>query len=256
MAGAQREPLNAELERAWRASTTNSERLQLIALGDKYLTDISSDRRTRLLAVACLQVMETLPGEVLPSARAYLDQRLGNILDCIENFQRNEFFCRQEGLIVEKEFEMPFGFNFNLHRTNYEQILDPDTDANLLSREKTEGIADLLLCTLTAVNPGAVRLRVGNLSEALPNDSRVTDLIQDIFSNRFHPIPFEPAWRTNTVVSLSRIAYETREFAAMPILADALQDAGCDNSDILDHCRGNCPHTRGCWVVDLILGKQ
>jgi hypothetical protein len=42
----------------------------------------------------------------------------------------------------------------------------------------------------------------------------------------------------------------------MPILADALQDAGCDHADILDHCRGDGPHVRGCWVVDLLLGKS
>jgi hypothetical protein len=43
----------------------------------------------------------------------------------------------------------------------------------------------------------------------------------------------------------------------MPILADALQDAGCDNDDILDHCRdSNGAHTRGCWVVDILLGKS
>ena len=50
--------------------------------------------------------------------------------------------------------------------------------------------------------------------------------------------------------------YESRDFSAMPILADALQDAGCDNADILDHCRGPGPHVRGCWVVDLVLGKE
>jgi hypothetical protein len=50
--------------------------------------------------------------------------------------------------------------------------------------------------------------------------------------------------------------YESREFSAMPILADALQDAGCDCDDILSHCRGPGPHVRGCWVVDLVLGKE
>jgi hypothetical protein len=42
----------------------------------------------------------------------------------------------------------------------------------------------------------------------------------------------------------------------MPILADALEDAGCDNADILQHCRGAGEHVRGCWVVDLVLGKE
>ena len=50
--------------------------------------------------------------------------------------------------------------------------------------------------------------------------------------------------------------YESRGFAAMPVLADALEEAGCDSPDILTHCRGDGPHVRGCWVVDLVLGKS
>jgi len=50
--------------------------------------------------------------------------------------------------------------------------------------------------------------------------------------------------------------YDAREFSAMPILADALQDAGCDSDDVLNHCRGDGPHVRGCWVVDLVMGKE
>jgi hypothetical protein len=49
---------------------------------------------------------------------------------------------------------------------------------------------------------------------------------------------------------------ESREFGTMPVLADALQDVGCNSADILDHCRGPGPHVRGCWVVDLVLGKE
>ena len=49
--------------------------------------------------------------------------------------------------------------------------------------------------------------------------------------------------------------YESRDVSAMPVLADALQDAGCDSDDILDHCRVGGPHVRGCWVVDRVLGK-
>jgi len=51
--------------------------------------------------------------------------------------------------------------------------------------------------------------------------------------------------------------YDSREFSAMPILADALQDAGCAEPAILDHCRDTKQvHVRGCWVVDLVLGKE
>jgi hypothetical protein len=81
-------------------------------------------------------------------------------------------------------------------------------------------------------------------------------LIGDIFGNPFRPVAFDPAWRTDTAVILARQMYESREFAAMPILADALQDAGCEDESILTHCRGDGPHVRGCWVVDLVLGKE
>jgi hypothetical protein len=50
--------------------------------------------------------------------------------------------------------------------------------------------------------------------------------------------------------------YDTREFTAMPILADALMDAGCDNPQILEHCRGPGPHVCGCWCVDECLSKS
>ena len=65
----------------------------------------------------------------------------------------------------------------------------------------------------------------------------------------------DPSWLTSTVVQLAVGIYDEKAFDRMPILADALQDAGCDNADVLDHCRGPRPHVRGCWVVDLILGK-
>ena len=83
-----------------------------------------------------------------------------------------------------------------------------------------------------------------------------TDLLRDIFGNPFRPVViFSPSWRTSTAVTLASQMYESRDFSAMPILADALQDAGCDSADVLDHCRGPGPHVRGCWVVDLVLGK-
>jgi hypothetical protein len=82
-------------------------------------------------------------------------------------------------------------------------------------------------------------------------------LVRDIFGNPFRPAPFHPSWRTDTAVLLARSVYESRDFGAMPILADALQDAGCDNEHILTHCRdASATHVRGCWVVDLVLGKE
>jgi hypothetical protein len=82
-------------------------------------------------------------------------------------------------------------------------------------------------------------------------------LSEDIFGNPFRPVVFAPEWRSDTAVSLAKHIYEARDFAQMPILADALQDAGCDNADVLNHCRhANQVHVRGCWVVDGVLGKS
>jgi hypothetical protein len=67
---------------------------------------------------------------------------------------------------------------------------------------------------------------------------------------------FQPEWFTATVMSLAEGIDRDRAFDRLPILADALQDAGCDNADILDHCRDAGPHVRGCWVVDLLTGKE
>jgi hypothetical protein len=73
------------------------------------------------------------------------------------------------------------------------------------------------------------------------------------------PVPnatLDPRWQTETVVALAYSIYADRAFDRMPILADALEDAGGDNADILTHCRGDGPHVRGCCAVDLVLGKE
>jgi hypothetical protein len=80
-------------------------------------------------------------------------------------------------------------------------------------------------------------------------------LIHDICGNPFRPVTLNPAWLTSTVLALAQQMYDSRDFSAMPILADALQDAGCDDEEVLNHCRGLGPHVRGCWVVDRLLSK-
>jgi hypothetical protein len=80
-------------------------------------------------------------------------------------------------------------------------------------------------------------------------------LLRCIFGNPFRPVALDPAWRTEAVVGLAAGIYADRAFDRLPVLADALEDAGCANPDVLGHCRSGGPHARGCWVVDLVLGK-
>jgi hypothetical protein len=89
-----------------------------------------------------------------------------------------------------------------------------------------------------------------------PEERAQCDLIRCIFPSPFQPVASQDGWLTSTVVELARGIYAERAFDRLPILADALQDAGCDNADVLDHCRGPGPHARGCWALDLVLGKS
>jgi len=80
-------------------------------------------------------------------------------------------------------------------------------------------------------------------------------LLRDIVGlHPFQPIAIEPSWQTSTVTALARGIYEEKVFDRLILVADALMDSGCDNDEILDHCRLPAEHVRGCWVVDGLLG--
>jgi hypothetical protein len=80
-------------------------------------------------------------------------------------------------------------------------------------------------------------------------------LLRDIFGDTFLATAFDPSWRTPTAVSVARRMYDDRDFTAMPVLADALQEGGCEMPDILDHSRRPGEHVKGCWVVDWALSR-
>jgi hypothetical protein len=99
--------------------------------------------------------------------------------------------------------------------------------------------------------------------EDRPSDeSRKAALLRDLFGNPFRPVALAAIWRTPGVLSLALAAYEGRQLpsgeldhARLAILADALEEAGCTDADLLGHLHGPGPHIRGCWAVDLLLGK-
>jgi hypothetical protein len=96
--------------------------------------------------------------------------------------------------------------------------------------------------------------------KAFDDETRVQiGILRDIFGSTFRSITIEPsclAWKNGAVPELAQAIYDQRAFERMPLLAEALRDAGCTNADILDHCRSSGEHVRGCWVVDLLLGKD
>jgi len=100
--------------------------------------------------------------------------------------------------------------------------------------------------------PRSVDLAAGQTeSDALAH------VLRDLLGNVFRPRIKSRwgAWKGGTIPKLAQVIYDERAFGRLPILADALEDAGCANRDVLDHCRGPGPHVRGCWAVDLVLGS-
>jgi hypothetical protein len=84
-------------------------------------------------------------------------------------------------------------------------------------------------------------------------------LFREIVGNPFARPQLDPAvlaWNGGTVRRLAQSMYDERRFDAMPILADALEDAGCADSSVLEHCRGKGPHLRGCWALDVLLARE
>jgi hypothetical protein len=87
--------------------------------------------------------------------------------------------------------------------------------------------------------------------------ARQAELLRDLVRGPFRPLVVRAAWRTHaggTVANLARVVADGRSFDALPVLADALEDAGCAEAELLGHLRGPGPHVRGCWALDAVLG--
>ncbi|WP_439631562.1 SHOCT domain-containing protein [Gemmata sp.] len=151
-----------------------------------------------------------------------------------------------DGEITAEEFtqaQAPF------HRGRRPRLTGVSGDFDLALRD-SENLAttwrDLVIAANRSYEPGDHQYDL-----VLPRFRVLTDLIGP------GPLPeFDPSWRTSTAVALAQGMYDSRDFGAMPILADALQDAGCGDAVIVRHCQDTGQlHVRGCWVVDLVLGR-
>jgi hypothetical protein len=107
-------------------------------------------------------------------------------------------------------------------------------------------------CNAVLVSEYALQAATDRVTER----SRQCDLLRDIFGNPFQRVGVSKGWLTPTVKQLAEVIYDERSFNTLPILGDALEDAGCNDTAIFEHCRQPGSHVRGCWVVDLILSKK
>ena len=96
-------------------------------------------------------------------------------------------------------------------------------------------------------------------TETESNPTWQCELLREIIGNPFRIAVTDPGWLTwhaGMIVKLAEAVYVNRAFDRLPVLTDALEEAGCTDAGILAHCRGSGPHVRGCWLVDLLLGKN
>lgn len=216
-----------------------------------FVTEKASDRKKRLFTVACCRRIWSLMG----------DSRSTIAVEVAERFA--------DGLANRRE-----------RKTAGDAALAAREDADAAARktsaegdEKQWGGFNAAFAALIAVNRGgfdpwdaanAAGFAVEFLTGTPKDAEHVAQIafVLDIFGNPFSHITIEPAWQTPTVLALATAASDNRilpagtlDAARLAVLADALEEAGCGNADMLNHCRQPGDHVRGCWVVDLISGK-
>jgi hypothetical protein len=120
-------------------------------------------------------------------------------------------------------------------------------------------IAILMLFEISVGSAGVAARQVREIARLVDHEDLnqpQCDLLRDLFGDPSRPLPYDPGWSSPRVAELARSIYEARDFDAMPMLGDALEDAGCDGPEVLDHCRRPGNHARGCWVVDCAMGLR
>ena len=133
------------------------------------------------------------------------------------------------------------------------QLDEADPDVNRAVRLRLHAAASLAQAT-TCPQPFSIYWSIDRIRQV---DWPGEWLLRCIFGDPFPPVvTFDPRWLNPDVVKLAEGIYEERAFDQMPILGDALEEAGCHDPEILEHCRSADEHLRGCWALDLVLGKS
>ena len=212
---------------------------------------LSGERKERLLAVACCRL----------ALASYPDQRLEGVLRMAEEYADGRATAaelrearpeadRVHIDLVLKAYEREPG--------SFEMQMRVASAVSIAAEEA--GFADESVSrVVSALSDSPFRPYKEYARREANAKSRVAHLLRCIFGNPFHRPAIDPAvlkWHDGTVGRMAQGIYGDHAFARLSILADALLDAGCDDGALIAHCRSNGPHVRGCWAVDLILGKE
>jgi hypothetical protein len=192
----------------------------------RFLPGRGSKRILRLFAVACCR--ELWPGLSEPASREAIEIAQGYA----------------DGLRCEESLE-------EAHAQSFAVVPSAPRDQR--------GPALAAYHSTNTSSAHAARLTWDAARDAGLSTQRACDIVRDMLGDFFHPVAIPYAWRQweeKTVVKIAETIYQEHAFSDMPILADALEDAGCTDRVVIDHCRSHGPHVRGCWLLDAILDRR
>jgi hypothetical protein len=224
-------------EQEWLECTEPGQMIKSLGLGTK-------QRKLRLFAVACCRAIIHLA-----------DDRCREALAVAEQFA--------DGLATAKELKTAWRV---AHEVFCEFQGVPEDVGNAVSltcsHEDLEGNVIEVASTAQALAVVGIERSLMKASRILAR-RRQSRWLRDIFGNPFRPVSIDLSWLTPNVLALVQTTYVERELPSgnldatrLSVLADALEDDGCTNGDILNHCRQPLPHVRGCWVIDALLANE
>jgi hypothetical protein len=209
----------------------------------QFLKDRGSDRKRRLFAVACCRrfwhlIVPEKCRQAVTAAEQFADWKIGE-----KELGNHQASAQAAAARVLRA---------HAHATVFTAALGADSALWALP---------VVTAACWAVVPEAAKLagRATYFPLMAAESRHQAGLARDVFGNPFRPAVLAADWLTwdgGTIPRLAQSLYDDRAFAALPVLADALEEAGCTDPDILGHCRQGGEHVRGCWVVDLLLGRE
>jgi hypothetical protein len=217
---------------------------------------IFSERKSQLFAVAgCRRILHLVPLEATRAVVELAERRADGLADADE--LRNAVAISDRACHERAQAIALYGSQQWSHEREAVEAV------RRLGRAKATGHYGGVMqaAALAAVWEAALNGNLGDAGRKFLDAERTrnTDLLRDIVGNPFQPSTVDPswlAWNDRCIERMAQGIYEEQAYDRLPILHDALLDAGCDNERMLEHCRTAEGHVRGCWVIDLLLHKE
>ena len=208
----------------------------------EFLRGRASERKLRLFAVACCRRIWHL----------LMDERSRKAVEVAEQFADGQ--VTDEGRAAAEDESWTAVKHLNRDETVDAASVDAaDTAYGAAFAEADDAASYTVDAALRGAEHAGVAARI---AEQNTQCNEVRDIFGPILFRSVILNPSWLSWHGGLLVSMARRMYDSRDFADLPVLADALEEAGCQDQDILGHCRSESEHVRGCWVIDLLLGKN